>query len=103
MKKIIIALLLVSLFVLPITVFAQTEVDITLDEAIANVLNWLYSILMSVAIIFLIYGAFLFVTASGNEEQVGKGKQIILWALIGVIVALLANSAVNWVRGIFAT
>jgi len=33
-----------------------------------------------------IYGGFNIMTAAGNAEKVEKGKQILLWATIGLIV-----------------
>ena len=55
------------------------------------VLNWLFTILMAFAGIMIVVAAFYFVTASGNPETVAKARQFIIYALIGVIVALLAR------------
>jgi len=33
-----------------------------------------------------IYGGFNWMTAAGNAEKVEKGKQILVWATIGLIV-----------------
>lgn len=43
------------------------------------------------AIIFLIYAGFLFVTAQGNEEKLRKAKSAFLWTVIGIAVLLGAK------------
>jgi len=59
-----------------------------------SVLNWLFTILMAFAGIMVVVAAFYFVTASGNPETVAKARQFIIYALIGVIVAVLARGLI---------
>lgn len=49
---------------------------------------WVTSI---VAIIFLIWGGILYLTAYGNEERANTGKKTIYWAIAGLAIALLAK------------
>ncbi len=60
-------------------------------RTLSSVLNWLFTILIAFAGIMIVIAAFYFVTASGNPETVAKARQFIIYALIGVIVALLAR------------
>jgi len=39
----------------------------------------------------IVFGGFYYVTAAGDPERVGKGRQFIIYALIGFIIALLAR------------
>jgi threonine/homoserine/homoserine lactone efflux protein len=99
MKKILSTLLLTSLLALPVMALAQAvPPEISITDAIYRVTNWLFAILMSLAAVFLIYGGVLFVTASGNEEQIAKARKTLTYALIGVAVALLARGAVTFLR-----
>lgn len=100
MKKILPILFLIGLFVVPVMVFAQPPEGITIEGVIQNVLYYLYVILFSLALVFLVYGGFLFVTAAGSEEQVGKARKIILYALIGVAIALVSRAAIDFVETI---
>lgn len=43
----------------------------------------------------LLYGAYTFLTAGSNPENVTKGKQIILWAGIGLIVVISSTLMVR--------
>lgn len=41
-----------------------------------------------VAVLMIIYAGFLFVTARGNEAQITKAKDALLWAVIGAAILL---------------
>ena len=62
-----------------------------LMSAISNITNWIFLIFMGVAVIMVIIGGFFMVTSAGNPEQFGKGRTLVIYALIGVIIALLAK------------
>ncbi|MDD4351448.1 MAG: hypothetical protein PHU71_00495 [Candidatus Gracilibacteria bacterium] len=53
------------------------------------------------AVAGLIVGAFLYITAHGNEEQLGKAKQYIGLTILGLTIASLAYLIVRLVVGIF--
>jgi len=54
--------------------------------------DWIFIILIVVVGLFIIWGAFDIVTAAGTPEKVGSGRNKILYALIGLAVALLAKA-----------
>lgn len=64
-------------------------------EYILNVTNFALGFLGLIAIIIVIYGGFLYVTAAGKEEQAGKGKKSIMYALIGIVIILGSYALVN--------
>jgi hypothetical protein len=41
-----------------------------------------------VSTLMFIWGGFLFLTSAGNAEQVKKGKDVLLWSSIGIVVIL---------------
>lgn len=49
-----------------------------------------------VAVAFVIYGAFMYVTSQGNPEQTGKAQGTIINALIGTAFAITAATFVNF-------
>ncbi|MDI6820591.1 MAG: hypothetical protein QMD65_00215 [Patescibacteria group bacterium] len=75
-------------YVPPIT--SITEVKGLLDRLI----NWLQYIFFALTAFFLIGAAFLYLTAAGDEDKVKKAKQMIIYAVIAMVIALLAT-AVN--------
>ena len=48
-----------------------------------------------VAVIAVIYGGYLYMTARGNAEQAKKGRTVLTWAIIGLVVVLAAAVIVN--------
>lgn len=58
----------------------------------------LYAVGM-VAVIALIYGGYLYMTARGNEAQAKQGRQVLTWAIIGLVVVFAAAVIVNVVVG----
>ena len=78
--------------ILPVIAFAQGNVS-TLCNIIGNVANLVAvfgTIILIIAFVVLLYAAFLFITGAGNEEAIKKAKSFIIYALIGLAVALLA-------------
>ena len=67
-------------------------------RTLQNIINWLFVILLVVAVIFIVIGGLMYVTAQGDPEKVKKASQYVLYALIGVIVALLARGLVTLVQ-----
>ena len=67
-----------------------------------NVLNWIFGIIGIVAVVMIIIGGFNMMTSSGDPGKVKKGKDTILYGIIGLVIALLAFAIVNFViNGIF--
>lgn len=70
------------------------------SETIERMGNWLWVILLITAVLFIIIAAYFFVTAAGNSEQIKKGRDMILYAVIAIIVAAAAYGIVSIVRSI---
>jgi hypothetical protein len=57
-------------------------------DFIRNIISQVFVIIIPLAVIFIIWGGFVIMTAGGSPERVKKGKEIILIALTGLIIAL---------------
>lgn len=64
-------------------------------DLLLTFLNFFLGFLGIVAVIMVIYGGVLYVTAAGNQENIDKGKKIIMYAVIGIVIILLAFALVN--------
>jgi len=60
-------------------------------DIIYTVTDWIFYLVFAVATVFIILGAFTIVTAGGDPQKVNTGKNYLLYAVIGVIVALAAK------------
>jgi hypothetical protein len=54
-------------------------------------------IIGAVSVIMLIYGGIRYTTSGGNANSVTAAKNTILYAIIGLVVAIFAYAIVNWV------
>jgi ascorbate-specific PTS system EIIC-type component UlaA len=97
MKKLLVVLLLVF----PVLVLAQeTAPDVDIFEALETLTNYLFTLALIVAVIFLIIFPFSMLTAQGDPDKVRTARNYILYALIGVAVAVAAKGLVALVQTI---
>lgn len=68
----------------------------------ATITNVLLFIIGAVAVIMIVIGGMRYVLSGGDSSQITSAKNTILYAIIGIIVAILAYAAVNFVIGSFA-
>lgn len=71
--------------------------DTTLSETIGKYIRVALSLVGTIFLALTVYAGFLWMTASGNEDQVTKATDIIKMATIGLIVALAAFSITAFV------
>lgn len=74
----------------------------TLDQGVRTVVNILLFLIGAVAVIMLVIGGIKYTTSNGDMEKVKSAKNTILYAIIGVVVAILAYAAVDFVIEAFA-
>lgn len=73
-----------------------------LQAQVKTVTNTLLLVIGIVAVIMLIVGGFRYVLSGGNEKNTAAAKDTILYAIIGIVVALLSYAIVNFVLGRFS-
>ena len=73
--------------------------DGSLRGAIQTVINFFLFFLGLVAVGFIIYGGFLYVTSQGDDGNTEKAKNIIIYAIIGIIVILVSYALINTMIG----
>lgn len=67
------------------------------QQLIVTMTNFASSFIATVAIAMYMYGGYLYVTAMGKEDNVGKAKKVFIGATIGLIIAMGAYGIVNTV------
>jgi len=72
-----------------------------LNNLISKVTSAIFLVLGIVAVFVIILGGFTMMTSTGDANKVKKGKDTILWGVIGLIITILAAAIVNWVLGQF--
>lgn len=74
----------------------------TIEEGITGVVNVLLFLLGVVAVIAIIVGGIMYAVSSGDAGRAKAAKDTIMYAVIGLIVAILAYAIVNFVISSFA-
>ncbi len=75
----------------PTTWTIQTFFNTNDGGILHNVLVVLTDTAGTVAAIFIVIGAFQYLTAYGSEEKSEAGKKTLTWAIIGLVVIILAR------------
>lgn len=57
---------------------------------IAKIGNYLFTFLMAAAVILIIWGAFDFIAGGGDPKRIEAARAKIMWAFVGIAIALLA-------------
>ena len=82
-----------------------TVCDATKKDEVApiikNVINTLLLVLGMIAVIMIVIGGVRYATSGGDSSQTKAAKDTILYAVVGMVVALLAYAIVNFVLGNF--
>ena len=68
-----------------------------LFEIIRNLLSATFGVTGIVAVIMIIIGGFYYMTSQGEPQRVQRGKNTILYGIIGMIIVLSAFAIVNFV------
>lgn len=72
-----------------------------LAQVILRLINYVLAVVGVIALAYLVYGGFMYITSAGNEEKVEAAKLIIINAVIGIVVIGVAAAVVNFViRGV---
>ena len=67
-------------------------------NTIYTVTNWIFYILTLLAVLMIVYGGFLYISAAGDPEKATKGKTVLTLSIIGLAIALLAKFIPSLVR-----
>ena len=72
----------------------------TIDAGAAKIVDIVFMIAGILAVIFIIVGGFQYVLSGGDAGGIKKAKETITYAIVGLIVTLLAFGIVHYVVGI---
>lgn len=82
--------------------FNETNYTSTsIAKKITDLVNWFSWGVALVAVVMGLYAGFLFITARGEAAQLKTARGTLLWAVIGIAVAVLAFSIIAITKAIF--
>lgn len=111
LKKVFFCLTILSLLT-PVLVSAQTNDILGLNvinnaniglqasdprAVAARIINVALGFLGIIAVVIVLYGGFMWMTAAGNEERISKAKQILSAGVIGLVIIVMAWAIASYV------
>ena len=69
----------------------------TIESVISLALNVLTVIVGGLAVAFIVVGGIKYVTSGGDEKKVASAKNTLLYAIIGLVVAIVARVIIGLV------
>lgn len=62
----------------------------TPQDLIGKIINSVLGVVGSLALLMFVFGGITWMTSSGNKEKIQKGRDIIVWAAIGLVIVFSA-------------
>lgn len=79
----------------------QKDTGTALPKLIQDVVNVLLYVIGAVAVIMIVIGGIRYTTSNGDSSQITSAKNTILYAVVGLVIAMLAYAIVNFVVNAF--
>jgi len=70
---------------------------LSIQKVIGTVISILAWIIGTISVIMVIFGGFKYVTSGGDPNAISSARSTILYALIGLVIALLAQVLIHFV------
>ena len=75
----------------------EVKGGVKVKSTVGSIVNWLLFAIGAIAVIMIVWGGIKFATSAGDSNKVTAAKNTILYAVIGLAVAVLAFAIVNFV------
>lgn len=104
-----------AVFFLPLVALAQAPIkdaaegfrDLDANRIVSiflSIANWFLALLGIIAVLVALYSAFIFITRGGeSEDERNKAKQTLIYAVIGVAVAIVAFGIVSFTQSLLGS
>lgn len=72
---------------------------VTFSRLVGRAVRLFMGVSGSLALLMFVYGGFVWTTAAGNPEAIKKGKQIFIWAAVGLVFIFISYALLNALFG----
>jgi hypothetical protein len=69
---------------------------VTPQSLIGRIINSVMGLVGSIALLMFIYGGFTWMTSGGSAEKVKKGREILMWSAIGLVIIFASYGLVRF-------
>lgn len=90
---------------MPSLVFAAGKIDENQSTSIVAFLelirDWILGFAGAAALFFIVYGGFLYMTSSGNQQKLEVAKKTLTYAILGLLLIILSRTILEIISGNF--
>ena len=79
------------------------ELNLTQGGLVGTVVNYLLWFIGILSVIMIIWGGIRYATSAGDSNKVTAAKNTILYAVIGLVIAIFSYAIINWVMSQFGS
>lgn len=76
-----------------------TDASDNVGNHVVNIINTVISILGILGVVMIVFAGQRLITANGNPAQIAQSKNMILWAVVGIIIGVLTWAIINFAVG----
>ncbi|MDN5835469.1 MAG: hypothetical protein L0H36_02420 [bacterium] len=69
----------------------------SIDSYFETIVNVVLFLVAAVSVVVIIYGGFRYIVSNGDSTKIQGAKNTILYAVVGLVVAILAFAIINFV------
>jgi hypothetical protein len=80
----------------PVTLVNPIDED-NPNVVIGKIIAAILGIVGSLALLMFVYGGLTWMTAAGNKDRVTKGKDVLVWATLGLVVIFSSYALINFI------
>lgn len=74
--------------------------SVGIDSGLKTIVNVVFTILGLVSVIFVIAGGIKYILSGGDSAGIKNAKETITYAIVGLVISMLAFGIVNYITGI---
>jgi hypothetical protein len=74
---------------------------VTGPELIGRIIKAVLGIVGALALAMFVFGGFTWLTSGGSPDKIKKGKDILMWAVIGLIIIFTSYTLVDFILTAF--
>lgn len=78
-----------------------TTTAVNIPLIVENVMNFGVALLIAIAALFILWAAYMYLTAGAIEGNMDKAKHYILYAVVAIFIALIAKALPLLVKSFF--
>lgn len=68
-----------------------------INSLMGKMIKLVLSVSGAFALLMFFWGGFTWITSAGDTAKIGKGKQILIWSTVGLIICIFSYTIVNLV------